>query len=49
MNFDQKLVDTNCERPLRTKLMSEYAYGSAVWRCYTQKVLLFYKDNFYFI
>ena len=46
INFDQKLVYTSCGRLLRTKLMCKYAYGFAVWRCYIQKVLPFYKITF---
>ena len=32
INFDQKLVDTNCEPSLRTKLMTKYAERSTAWR-----------------
>ena len=32
VNLDQKLVDIDFERSFCSKLMSDYAYGSTVWR-----------------
>ena len=47
INFDQKIVDVNCQ--LCPKLMSKHTLGSTVWRFYIQNILPVYEDEFWFL